>query len=46
MASKISILGTGWLGAALFKDLLSSNYTVYGSTRSTKRRMALEDLVL
>ncbi|MEL6274053.1 MAG: NAD-dependent epimerase/dehydratase family protein [Bacteroidota bacterium] len=43
MASKISILGTGWLGAALFKDLLSSNYTVYGSTRSTKRRMALED---
>lgn len=39
---KISILGTGWLGQALFKSLvINGSYTVFGSSRNAEKRQHL-----
>lgn len=39
----VSILGTGWLGGALFKTLVSNTtFTVYGSSRKAAIRAALQ----
>lgn len=37
MNQRISILGCGWLGFALAKDLLDKGYEVYGSTTSASK---------
>ncbi len=40
----LSILGCGWLGMPLAKELLESGYTVKGSRRSREKLQELQDL--
>lgn len=42
---KISILGVGWLGEALFKNLLTTEkYQVFGSSRKIEKRQRLQQI--
>lgn len=40
----ISILGCGWLGAPLARNLLAEGYTVKGSTTQTQKKSVMKDV--
>lgn len=40
----ISILGCGWLGAPLARNLLTEGYTVKGSTTQTEKKSVMKDV--
>ena len=44
MPKKIGILGCGWLGKALAKELMANSYTVFGSVRTKEKEEVITAL--